>query len=209
IDAPAGDGPMKALERSDGGLSTRAQYGLVALGALLSIMIFDYASELKLRTKSERDELQRQTIARASIIGTGNAWIERSETAKDALASRRGRLWTGVAAGVIAADVAEALERAASDAGAQRTRIEVDPEIVTIAGLSTVRFQLRISSASGEIAAKLIASLGAAEQIILLDEMELSQNLDGGAYMNLGGVAPVLLLSAPLEGSPNGDEPDA
>lgn len=114
-------GPARAAL---GGLSERAQYGLVLLASLAGLVAMTNLNDMNAQTSRALDNAQRQLAARQGALEQRD-WAALAGEAESLTREAEARFWRAPTPGIAAARVQGALETAAREAGLRDARVRV------------------------------------------------------------------------------------
>lgn len=188
----------------DARLNRRAQYAVLALAALLAFSLIarlgDAAAAARMGAETARD-----TLARQGGDVDLDLWRARAQEAEAAVDAWRDTQWRGPTGGVVAAQLQRAIV-AASDARVSVSGLSVEPEPAPLSSGPALRFGARARAGQRADMAAFLATLGAHQPRLVVNEATLIFSNAGDAQLVANGVAPVL-IEAPEPDPANGGEP--
>jgi len=180
-----------------------AAYGLLLIACVLGFLglekLASAEADLEKRVVNAQTEL-----ATLSAIRDTDHWAGRLAQSSDARKSLDSGIWQGRTAGVIAAQVQQALRGMATDLEFDQLQVRVDPDPEDSDGINVLTFELTGRARSSKDFADFFKDIAAYDAIIIIDEFDFAQSLRDrrSPRLNMAGRIPVKI-------SPNDDENEA
>lgn len=122
-------------------------------------------------------------------------WAGRAREAADAAHAWALREWSATTYGIAAAEVQADLTQILTDTELFQTRINVDPQPLTVSSEEVLRFEFFATGRTANMLL-LLARLARDERRLLIIDFDLSLFAEDGS-VRVSGIAPVRLLEAP------------
>lgn len=172
-------------------LSRRAQYGLVAIAALLGFEGLSRIGDAVEAKRAERKiaEVQAARIDRAENLAL---WRERAAAAAAAKSQWDSLFWSGATFGIAGAELQQALTRSVRSSKLIVQKIDVSPEPVALAGgESGLRFTFSGRADNAADVARFLGATASQTPAMFTDELSLRFMQNKSVFFSISGVAPV------------------
>lgn len=172
-------------------------YGLVAL-----LMIFGGLGLDKLRqantAQSSALVAAKNQLATLEALSGDNPWAERFATSQELRMAVTQRLWTGQTAGVIAADLQQALRRDAGALNFNAVQVRVDPELIDVDGKDILSFEFAARAPDGKAIVSMLEAVAKNQKHIIIRDVDFSQNIRDRRppRVAFSGIIPVKIVQA-------------
>ncbi len=164
------------LAPDDFEMTPLAAYGLLLIACVLGFLGLERFADAEAAQERRLATAQTELATLASIRETDH-WTDRltqSQTARQALQSE---LWTGATAGVIAAELQQALRSIAGDLKFEQIQIRVDPDPVENDAVMQLSFEMSARAVSSKDFADFFETIATYPKILIVDEFDFAQSL--------------------------------
>ena len=185
------------LQRFDQSLNLRTLYGLIALGCLLGISLLGRLDAATQRAADVRAEAETRLVRHGGAIDEA-LWRERAASAETELTFWKSTHWSGSTAGVIAAELEDAITQVIRSAELDIVVVNVEAAPSESQSGSILRFRFSTESSRGDGVAKTLAAFGAHDPILVIDEINAVFDENSHGRFSASGYAPIS-LDAPTQ----------
>lgn len=166
-------------------LTPRLAFGLVAIFGLGSLFLLQKAGEYRMSLEADLRDVEVE-IQSLSGSDTAAIWTERRDEAAKARKAWAGRHWTGATAGIASATAQTELLGLAQKAKLESVQANVSSDPLSVSGQELMRFEL-IGMGDSETFAKVLASLSAHPNLIIVTELDAPFRDAQKSRMSIGG----------------------
>lgn len=184
-------------------------YGLVALLLIFGGLGLDRLHQAS-KTQSAALKSAKNQLATLEALSGDNPWADRFASSQNLRTAVIGRLWTGQTAGVIAADLQQALRRDAGALDFNAVQVRVDPELIDIDGKSVLSFEFAARAPDGKAIVSMIEAVAKNPKHIVIRDVDFSQNIRDRRPPRLAfsGIIPVQIIQADANNQPANQPPN-
>ena len=190
------------LAPDDFELTTLAAYGLLLIACVIGFLGLESFSKAENNLESRLAAAQTELATLSSIRETDH-WSDRlveSQAARDALQSQ---IWTGPTAGVIAAELQQALRMMAGELKFDQLQIRVDPDPVESDGVMQLSYEMSGRAPSSKDFADFFEAIATYPKILVVDEFDFAQSLRDRRPPRLGMRGRIAVQIAAPNSNPN------
>lgn len=173
--------------------SPRLNYAILALILTFFVYAFLVLEERVQMAKAVVEDLQSQ-LAELEDETSLAEWAGRAKAAADAAHAWALREWSATTYGIAAAEIQADLTQILADADLFQTRINVDPQPLTVRGEEVLRFEFFATGLTEDMLF-LLGRLAQDERRLLIIDFDLGL-FGGEGSVRVSGVAPVRLQGA-------------
>jgi len=199
---------MFGLSKADFEMSPIVAYGVVLLILILGGLGLErfWASETRLANNLI---VTQNEVATLENLSENDQWAERFEKSLQARRSLEQSMWTGITAGVIAAELQQAMRKEALALGYKSLQLRVDTDIQEVEGVDVLLFEFFGQSPDGKNIIAFLESLALMPRLIIIKDAEFSQNIRDRRppRLTLSAVIPIKIVAAEALNSSQLDNP--
>lgn len=183
---------MFGISKSDLEVTPIVAYGAIFMALVFGVMGLE-AFWRHENTLAEKVVAVQNDLATQETLSGSDEWAARFEQSRDLRQQTLAALWSGNTAGVIGAELQQALRKDAQALGYEQIQVRVDPTPVDVDGLMVMSFEFNGIAPDGKSIVSLTEAVAVHPKRIILRDMDFSQDIRDRRRPRLamGGIIPV------------------